>query len=209
MNKKAETLFDAPITVVLGQRGSGKTCWVKKQLPTLPRFILWNTVNDDYAGFEVVNDKHDLFDFVWRKRNGICQVIVNYLPEEKGEQDEEEEGFAFTCRLAEAVENICLIIEEVDTYATTQAMPFELKKLLKLGRHFGVSMVMISRRPAEINRLITSQAQRFVCFRTIEPNDIRYLISIIGESAKELPAIPMLHYLDWRHGVIEKGEIQF
>lgn len=204
MNK----LPDAPITVVLGQRGSGKTTWVKRQLPTLPRFILWNTVNDDYSGFEVVNDREGLYQYVWKNRSGICQVVVNYL-EEKGLEDKELEGFLFTCQVAEAVENICLIIEEIDTYATTQAIPYELKRLLKLGRHFGVSMIAVSRRPAEINRLITSQAQRFICFKTIEPNDVRYLSSIIGESARELSEIPLLHYLDWRHGQIEKGEIRF
>jgi len=199
---------DAPITVVLGQRGSGKTSWVKQQLPAFPRFILWNTVNDDYTGFEIVNDTESLFEYVWRKRNGICQVIVNYL-EEKGQEDKELEGLIFTCNVAEAMENICFIIEEIDTYATTQTMPYELKRLLKIGRHYGVSMIAVSRRPAEINRLITSQAQRFICFKTIEPNDVRYLTSIIGESARELPEIPPLYYLDWKHGQVEKGEITF
>lgn len=204
MNK----LFDSPITVVLGQRGSGKTTWVKRQLPTLPRFILWNTVNDDYTGFEVVNDTEGLYHYVWKKRHGICQVVVNYLGE-RGQEEKELEGLLFTCQVAEAVENVCLVIEEIDQYATTQVMPYELRRLLKLGRHFGVSMIAVSRRPAEINRLITSQAQRFICFKTIEPNDVRYLTSIIGESARELPEIPLLHYLDWRHGQIEKGKIQF
>jgi len=201
-------LPDSPITVVLGQRGSGKTSWVKKQLPALPRFVLWNTVNDDYTGFEIVSDTEALFEYVWKRRDSILQVVINYL-EEKGEEDKEAEGFAFVCKLVEAVENVCFIVEEVDTYATSATIPYELKRLLKIGRHYGVSMIAVSRRPAEINRLITSQAQRFICFKTIEPNDVRYLRSIIGEPATELPQIPLLEYLDWKHGLVEKGKITF
>jgi len=196
-------LPDAPITVVLGQRGSGKTSWVKQQLPSLPRFILWNTVSDDYPGFDGVEDNETFFQYVWKKRNGIFQIVINSL------EENEAESFDFVCAVAGAIENVCLIIEEVDTYATPSIIPFELKKLLKIGRHYGVSMIFVSRRPAEINRLITSQAQRFVCFKTIEPNDVRYLRSIIGNPALELPEMPMLSYLDWKHGIIEKDEITF
>ena len=72
-------LPDAPITVVLGQRGSGKTSWVKQQLPSLPRFILWNTVSDDYPGFDSVENNEDFFQYVWKKRNGVFQIVVLIL----------------------------------------------------------------------------------------------------------------------------------
>jgi len=196
-------LPDSPITVVLGQRGSGKTSWVKNHIPALPRFILWNTVNDDFRGFDSVESNRDLYEYVWSKRNGVFQVVVNCL------EENEANSFDFACKLALALENVCLVIEEVDTFATPTVIPFDLKRVLKVGRHYGVSMVAVSRRPAEINRLITSQAQRFVCFKTIEPNDVRYLTSIIGESARELPEIPPLHYLDWRHGQVGRGKITF
>lgn len=132
--------------------------------------------------------------------------MVNCVEENEGG---EVEAFDFVCKLAGSVENVCLIVEEVDTYATPNVIPFELKRLLKVGRHFGVSMLFVSRRPAEIHRLITSQSQRFICFRMIEPNDVRYMTSIIGEAARELPDLPMLHFIDWQHGQIEKGVITF
>lgn len=198
MNNQSKT----EIITVLGQRGSGKSSWVKKKLPAIPRFLLWDTLGE-YAGFDMFTDRAELFRHVSERQAGIFQCVFNCL------EETEAEAFDWICELAAAVENVCLIVEEVDTYATPSVIPGSLRKLLKIGRHYGVSMIFVSRRPAEINRLITSQSQRFVCFRMFEPNDIRYLSSVIGPAAAELKDLPILHYLDWRHGVIERGAIQW
>ena len=188
---------ETEIITVLGQRGSGKSSWVKKRLPTIPRFILWDTLGE-YQGFETFDNLEDLVRYLDKNESGFFQVVYNTL---------EETDFEKVCRLAGAVGTCTLIIEEVDTYATPANCPFELRKLLKVGRHYGTSMIFVSRRPAEINRLITSQSQSFVCFKMFEPRDIVYLRSIIGNEALTLSELPVLQYVDWRHGSIEKGVI--
>lgn len=194
-------LGEAPVTTVLGQRGTGKTTWVKKELCSLPRWILWDTLGE-YSGAPIVKARADLFQEVedWGD-GGVHRVIFNCL------EDNEMEALSFTCRLCEALGNVTLIIEEVDSYATPTIIPPDLRRLLKIGRHYHVGMIFISRRPAEINRLITSQTRRFVCFRLIEPNDLRYLSSVIGSLSEDVKALADLHFVDWQHGSIEKGQV--
>ena len=164
------------IITVLGQRGSGKSSWIQKALPDIPRFILWDTLGEygQYKLYTEAQTKQELFDYVWDHNEGVLQVIYNSI---------EDEDFGFVCGLCENLGDLTFIIEEVDNYATPNFMPIELKRLLKYGRHFGISMIFVSRRPAEINRLITAQSQRFICFTIIEPLDVRYLTSILGPVA--------------------------
>lgn len=187
---------------MLGQSGSGKSSWVQKRLREIPRFILWDTLGE-YKNFDIVETRRELVEYVDARGSGLIQVVFNCVNED------EETALNFTCRLAVAIEHICLIVEEVDAYATPASLPGDLRALLKRGRHAGVDLIFISRRPAEINRLITAQSRRFVCFRMAEPSDIRYMKSVIGEAAEELPALPLLNYVDWRHGTIERGEIKW
>ena len=178
---------------------------MKKEISSLPRFILWDTLGE-YTGFPSVSDDYGLFQEVtpWLDGGGFHRVVYNCLA------DDELKALEFACRVASALKNVCLIIEEVDTYATPNVIPNELKRLLKVGRHYGVSMIFVSRRPAEINRLITAQTRRFVLFRTTEPNDTRYLSSVIGaDLSEEVRALPDLHFIDWQHGKIERGVISF
>lgn len=190
---------ETEVVTVLGQRGSGKSSWVKRALPEIPRFIVWDTLGE-YTQFDGVESVGELIEYVYPRIDGVFQVVINSMIDDDLEQ---------VCRVAGAVKNLHLIVEEVDTYATPGKAPYELKRLLKIGRHYGVSMIFVSRRPAEINRLITSQSQRFIMFRMFEPGDIRYLKSIIGPEAMELTELKPLHYLDWNHGEITYGEIKF
>lgn len=185
------------IITVLGQRGSGKSSWVKKHIPNVPRFILWDTLGE-YTSFEQFENLQDLFNYVHKNQGGPFQAVYNSI---------ENEDFERVCQIVGAVENCCFIIEEVDTYATPTQCPYELMKLLKIGRHYNISMIFVSRRPAEIHRMITSQSQRFILCKIIEPNDVRYLKSVVGPVADELPGLEILHYVDWKHGIIERGVI--
>ena len=135
---------------------------------------------------------------MWDHNDGVMQIFYNSV---------DDEDFGFVCGLCESLEDLTFIIEEVDNYATPNFCPIELKRLLKYGRHNGLSMIFVSRRPAEINRLITSQSQRFICFTIIEPGDVRYLTSVIGPVAKVLPTVQRLEFVDWSPERIKRGKI--
>lgn len=194
-----QAAIDTEVITVLGQRGSGKSSWLKKNVPDIPRFILWDTLGEYIdPSFNQFDNLQELYSFVYDNQGGQFQAVYNSV---------NDKDFDGVCMIAGAVGDCTLIVEEVDTYATPNYCPSELLVLLKKGRHYGVSMVFVSRRPAEIHRMITAQSQRFILFRILEPNDVRYLKSIVGESADRLPSLPVLSYIDWRHGEITEGKI--
>lgn len=137
---------------------------------------------------------------MWDHQDGVMQIIYNSI---------DDEDFGFVCGLCENLGDLTFIVEEADNYANPNFCPIELKRLLKYGRHVGLSMIFVSRRPAEINRLITSQSQRFICFTIIEPTDVRYLTSVIGPVARVLPTLKKLEFVDWNPDRIKRGKIKW
>jgi len=190
------------IITVLGQSGSGKSSWIEKHLPKEPRYILWDTLGE-YRGDMRVDEPADLYKLVVKNHNQFFGVVFAYSGQD------ELETFDWTVRLCMAAQNLTFICDEVDQYATPNDIPDSLRVMLKRGRHLNINMIFASRRPAEINRLITAQTRRFILFRTTEPSDIRFLKSVVGPVADDLVNLQKLEYLDWNHGEVSKGKIQW
>jgi len=191
------------IISVFGQSGTGKSSWIEKRLPSIPRYILWDTLGE-YEGDVIVETKQELIKLLFKKESSYFGIVFRSMAMDQAQI----EDLDFMCRSAGAIGNVWVIIDEVDQYASpTTGMPEQLQMILKRGRHLGVSMIFASRRPAEVHRLITAQSRRFILFRTGEGRDIAFLKSHVGAAADELVSLPDLHFIDWNHGKIEKGEI--
>lgn len=93
--------------------------------------------------------------------------------------------FDFICAIALAYGGITLIIDEVDNYATSQYMTPNFRKVIKYGRHRGVNVIAVSRRPMEMNKLIRSQANRFIIF-PMGGEDAKDLEEYIGYVYKDI-----------------------
>jgi len=175
------------VIFVSGQRGSGKSYWVKNFIRGLPRYVLYDALSE-YEGPSRFADIGALLEFSKADRKeGFYEAIYDPL---------EHEDFPLFCRIALALGNLYVIIEEIDLFATPYLTPPELQKLIKYGRHHGINVIGVSRRPSEVSRLFTSQATRFVLFRQIEPRDITYFRSVIGPQADRLPDLPQFCFLD-------------
>ena len=106
-----------------------------------------------------------------------------------------QEHFPDFCRLVLARGNIHLIIEELDLFSSPYNTDPEFLKLLKYGRHYGVQIIGVSRRPAEVSRAFTSAATRYIIFTQHEPRDLQYFRSIIGKTADQINTLPKYHHL--------------
>jgi hypothetical protein len=92
---------------------------------------------------------------------------------------------------------LLVVIEEVDQVAPPGREPLAFRRLVAQGRHVGIDMITTSRRPAEVSRLLTSQAEEIRCGRTHEPKDVTYLRAIMGELAEQVPRLGPHQFITW------------
>lgn len=67
--------------------------------------------------------------------------------------------------------------------------------LVNFGRNKGISLICAAKRPAQVNRELTAQADIIISFRQDEPNDIKYLREFCGPSVEEITTRLQAH--DW------------
>ena len=83
------------------------------------------------------------------------------------------------------MQKVTLICDETSKYVSPSFMPEEIEQLVRYGRHQAINQVYMARRPAEINRELTAQADVIVTFRQHEPRDVKYLSDFMGPEAKQ------------------------
>jgi len=177
------------IIFISGQRGSGKSYFAKKLAASLPRCLIWDSLGE-YQADTRIYELEELGDFLTKDQQNPRLFTVAF------DSYEPDVTFPWFCRLALARGSVYVVMEELDLLATPQYCPPDFARLIKYGRHFGIQLVGISRRPAEVSRLFTSQASRFVIFSQREPRDLQYFRSLIGNAADQLPNLTGYHHLD-------------
>ena len=162
------------IILVLGKKGSGKSFFVKNVLlKKLKRPVFIIDPLAEYPG-----KRMGLSGIVAALRRRKIPPVINFI----SRTDEEEERFF---KIIFRLGNCTLIIEEADLYCNPQFIPSSLANLLKRGRHRGIDMVFITRRPAEINRLISAQTNTIISFYQNEPRDLKWLDIWAGDGSGE------------------------
>ena len=152
------------IITVLGKKGSGKSYFVKKELIKLfPKIIIIDPL-DEYNYFYNYSLKEIISVIQANYKKNKYRVVYRPL-------DENEDLFF---KFIYSLESITLIIEEVDGYSNNKKTDVYLEKLFKYGRHKNINLICISRRPAEIGRLLTAQSDIIISFRQTEKRDIDY-----------------------------------
>ena len=179
------------ITFVSGMRGSGKTYWTRRFALDQGRVMIFDPMSEyGSATQHHISELGAFLDYMeTASSSSLLDVAFDPL--------DHATAIRYFCRCALVVRNVTVIIDELDIFCRPNLVPLELEKLIKYGRHCGVSIVGVSRRPSEVARLFTSQANRFVVFRQIEPRDIVHWRSILGDLAHEIPTLPDYHYIDW------------
>ena len=91
----------------------------------------------------------------------------------------------FELRKRNKIPPLMLVIEEAHNYAPQQGMAASTKILRTIaseGRKFGLGLMIISQRPAKIDKNVLSQCNTQVILRVTNPNDLR----AIGNSVENL-----------------------
>lgn len=201
-----------PLITVFGVRGSGKTTLIAGQIPDMKKPV----VIIDVLG----NEK---FDFEGAVHVSETSQAIEEIAKSFEDPDHSQIIVLRTSDYNAAVDWISsalwtskggtLVIDEGDAFDIPEAPCFD--EIIRYGRNRGVSIIVGCRRPAEISKNITANANKIYCFITHEPNDLKYFTPVFGEKADELLSLPQFHgiFIDYDKGMIgnfyidEQGKI--
>lgn len=164
------------IICVIGRRGSGKTTLVKKfLLPRLQPFIIYDSIGE-YADIEncsLAKTRADFFDLLESQSN------IRIMPETISLND-----LCFV--LDTAVVNYTVFIDEFhlffEHHMTFAAETPYFKKLILLGRHKGIGLVISTQRPTDIPKYVLSQATLIYTFHVYHKQDITFLANVVNDA---------------------------
>lgn len=193
---------------VMGQRGAGKSSWVKAFVFSLSRVLIFDPMGEyTDSNLTKIDDLGELFRFLALHKDTFFQVAFS---------PEKDSLFDTVCRVfpesiqeyesGAALDSVWFVIEEVDIHASPQKISEPLSRLVRRGRHYGVSLLFTTRRPAEMNRILDTQSNRFVCFKMIGANEYNYMRSVIGEAAADLQGLNTLEFIEY-DGEIRRGRV--
>lgn len=184
-----------------GKRGAGKTTTIKGQLkfargPCIVPDVLGNF--DDVPGLHTETTEQTILAIEKYKKTGENPVIIQKTKEPSLAVD-------FISTALWEARGGTLILDEIDSVNSSEAPCFD--NLVRYGRNRGIDLITGCRRPFEIPRNITANANSIYIFQTHEPRDIDYYEEIIGPIAYNLPSIQKFSgfYIDYdQNGFIGK-----
>lgn len=177
--------MDNQLVVILGQKGHGKTLLARRIFQREARVIAHDTTKRGFGGGIVVRTAEELRELMAEvKDRKFFKVIVR--PDNK--------ATTTACfALCKHVLNLTLIVDEADRFCTPQQTDPHLQHLINEGRHDGINLVLIARRPHRLHQDIW-QADCVVAHRIQGPHDRQTLAQFFGPETDLLNLRP----LEWR-----------
>lgn len=187
------------VEFVCGRKGEGKSHLIDRRAARFPRRLTLDYADEyfgtDTSALECLTYADCLGALESVAARGTWRIVAN-LP---------APDMARLCALlspagrprsgvAAALGGVLVECGEVEHVAGHAAKP-EVLELIHRGRHSRVSMMLGTRRPRDVHRLVTSQADVISCFRQQEPRDVEYLASVIGD----IPAATLATLAPWEH----------
>lgn len=186
------------VIVITGQRGTGKTTYIKNCLRGMDRIIIFDLLGEFDPN---VFTMRRFFEQLSQDRKNPFFVLSYFNPRNS------EDDFELICKAVNRMSNIILVIDELDYFCSPTSCPDVFAEIIKRGRHQEIGVICATRRPHEIPRLVTSQVTELVTFRHVEPRDLAYLKDIGNFEPEEVQKLPDFSYLKWNQGEVERGEV--
>jgi len=165
------------ILIILGKRGSGKSYLANELIKKLDNAIVLDVNGDDYTDLQIAESELD-----YQKYKKLRVVAYN--------SDIEDSFFESITKLHDRI----IVIDECDRFCSPYNINDNLDSLIRYGRHKNISMILISRRPAELHRNITANTNEIICFKMIEPRDIEYLRKIDVDFANKVKNLGLYEF---------------
>lgn len=204
----------ATITGIWGARGSGKSTLALALVRAEPRVVVFDPL-DEYgaAGFQTVTARIDL----WRaiKRRWVAgRWRIAYVP--TGDAAAELDALAAGLLAVQQpfkdgrdARAMVLLVEEASLSVPVTAPPAgrqSFRRLVNVGRHWGVSIIATSQRMAQVHNDLRGNTSADYFLRLRAAVDYQAAAALIGRSnAERLSQIGEHRYLKFAAGVASEG----
>jgi hypothetical protein len=204
---------------VAGPTGSGKSTEADRIVGHARRVIKWvpPSVHFEARGWPVFRQPGQLKRFLTAHAGKPFHCIYSPAKLIPGQPSAAiEEHWEYVGRMALAAGNLILYVDEVNMLCTPNSlMPLRsaywsrienkkrtpvMSELLNYGRHQGIAMVMLSRMPSQVNRLLTQGCDEMRVFRQTEPNVLSYFADKSAAMSAMLPGLGDYQYVLWQDG---------
>jgi hypothetical protein len=171
--------MSAPIRVCLGIRGYGKTTAARALSRDAPRLLAFDPFGEhDALRMTMIEAAHYLAQLDRdRQLNAFRVGVYPY------DGDEPRALAVLAWEVALRCGGLTLVLEEADQIAPVTGMSPDVARTISQGRHLNIEIIGTTRRPAEVTRLLTANADEYFVFRIQEPTDLTYLRSVLGPEA--------------------------
>lgn len=204
--------MEAGRIAIYGGSGSGKTTRARMMIATRPRVVVMDP-HDEYgdAGFRRVTNMRGVVQAL--KAGWASGFRVTYVPPPHRE-DEALHRLSVLLRMVQAPREetriVTLVAEELNMCFPNHNLPKELYgfgELCSRGRHYGIELIGISQRIAEINtRFRGNTGTATYYFRPDDHRDITTACQRLGPRWREALATLKTHeYLRLCEGVVTRG----
>lgn len=176
------------VRCTFGRKGSGKSYSIKQRLRKFRGSVcVWDTLSE-YAG--PASDNPLPRAVLYRSVRELAIASSQGKLAKQAVVQDRRDKFDAWCRWALAAGPRLLVIDEVNLYCGPSRGSEPLLELLRIGRHSCIDVEFAARRPAEVHRDLTAQADELVFFRTVEPRDLEWCRAYCGEDfARRLPKL--------------------
>lgn len=191
------------VTVILGQRGCGKS-WLGKALASCyPRLVVIDRMrewNEDDA--DLCTDSFDVFTDFLRANLGArsYRVVFQFDVEATRKNETFSEVIRCSYYASRLGLGLCILIEEVHHFASPYFTDPWLFEAIMTGRHAGLAVIASSQRPASVSKALISQASHVFAGRLFEKRDTLYLRECIGNDALAVNTFPVRQFLHYSPG---------
>lgn len=192
------------VILITGQRGQGKTTYLKNKISLFDRVIIFDLLGE-FTYFETAYNLKDFFQKLSSMKNENFFVLNYYNPKNS------EDDFLTICKAINRLKNIMFVVDEIDYFCTTHSIPKEFDEIVKRGRHQELQLMVACRRPHEIPTIIRSQLSQLITFRHIEPRDLQYLGEIIHLEEDQISRLEQFNFISWNvdETKVKRGIVNF
>lgn len=203
---------------VFGASGSGKSAYTKERLRGANRVVVFDPL-DEYTELPGFRSVESINDVIRDMKARWKTFRVAYVPPSGDEMRALNTLSDLLLKVQRPFREggaggpVTFVVEEMNLGFPVNIGSHKVKRFAEIcsrGRHFGIEVIGVSQRLAEVDTRFRGNCTETVIFNQVGTRDRQAAAAILGCSAQKVGGLPKLHYvtrngLDLTSGVVTFG----